>query len=195
METVQLLWDFLPVSKNYKASQLVWSVFAFLSLSVPSSVCAPLMDSCLEDWSSFGLSIPEIQWKFVHHKFLHDAEEGRVFTEDLFDGVWSFGQSTKTSFKLPLPKKEKEVGRRRRSKRELCWHCSSAEGTSGRLDFGFLWKIQVWWNRVSGLRICVLVLLLCLKVFHYNKYAVVINILCKRKLVFFLNPMESVWNR
>lgn len=38
-----------------------------------------------------------------------------------------------------------------------------------------------------------LVLLLCLKVFHYNKYAVVINILCKRKLVFFLNPMERAY--
>ena len=41
------------------------------------------------------------------HKFLHGAEKGRVFIEDLSDGVWSFGRSTKTSFKLSLPKKER----------------------------------------------------------------------------------------
>lgn len=83
--------------------------------------------SCLEDKANLvNLSNPEIQWQFVHRKFLRGAEEGRIFIEKLFDGVWSFVWSTKTSFKLSFPKEEKGkgVGGRRRSKGELNWLCS-----------------------------------------------------------------------
>lgn len=104
-----------------------------LSVPVPPTICLtvlrpsrrrrPFDGARALKTRPFNLSNPEIQWKFVRRKFLHGAEEGRIFIEDIFDGVWSFGRSTKTSFKLSLPKKEKGkgVGRRRGSKGELCW--------------------------------------------------------------------------
>lgn len=70
-------WCHTKVSKTHHASQFV---------SSPSS-CPRLS---LRPWSledeAIHLSIPEIQWKFVHHKFLHDAEEGGIFIEEFFDG-------------------------------------------------------------------------------------------------------------
>lgn len=130
-----------------------------LSASVPPTICLselrpsrrrrPFDGARALKTRPFNLSNPEIQWKFVRRKFLHGAEEGRIFIEDIFDGVWSFGRSTKTSFKLSLPKKEKGKGVVEDvDQSESCVDsavalCTSAEGASrevsGRLDFVFLW--------------------------------------------------------
>lgn len=82
--------------------------------------------------------------KFVCRKFLRGADESSFFIEDLLDGMWSFRHSTKTSFKLSLPKKEmgKEWGGDV-DNRESCVDtamavCTSAEGGVRMLGFVFL---------------------------------------------------------
>lgn len=74
-------WVCINLKWKYQSDRLV---FVCLSQSLPRlsedmETSPPFDGICALKTRLFNLSNPESQWKFVHRKFLHGADEGKVF--------------------------------------------------------------------------------------------------------------------